>query len=1116
MKNKRIVRYILLALIAILAPTFAFAVTMSWFILPGGKTEVIDGEVGLRSYYYTGNGTEAHPYEIVKPSHFYNLTRLQNLGKYPTRRSWQIGHWFTAEDFPDIVGFQEGYYCLDSDNQPVKYLDMSDLAEGRVTRPIGGEGVPFYGEFNGNDIPVQNLRIEGYPEDIGTFGYVAYQGHVHNLILDNPTVVSLGYNPNSSADDNVLFRSDVENFDSGEVDALFNQGSYFAQMATLYLYNETGAQESCKKTNGYTFREHINAVANLEAANASQTTANDYTKYAKGWFNAEFVKEENDPFTYEWHSSTYDFTDGQGTLNHGLLSKEMRDINNDGVEEEVIGIDLAVLRHSAEFNSGGNMESQARIYLTATAKVNDVEFTRVIQSYTIQFFSSGSNWTPGAAGDYSMKIYCDYIRTGGLEAQKPSYFHRNNIGFLAGHVDGNMHDCYVLGGSFVLNNDDYTKIPTETDTGLVGEIGKNVANVFDPEFGLTEHGDTGVMNFTGIYNMIRTDFEEDDEAFAGRLRISSDATNLKDFLSYGVENGTSSGDHLTAYENFYRYKEYLRHDQAGHYVTYVDHNANIPNGDGAAYTIQENYPEHYNSVDFLWNKVIEDDDENSIDRGLGVFKIVTSKNDSAPTGPLVKAKVADAAAVTALVTTGYKAGDQVITNNGKIFTFDGAEWDAGVNVANGKKYVLESTGTCYKWSNSESLWNEVDYGDYWRDNIGDCRIINGKKRHTKVYFSTAECNWRVAGDNWGKYTGNIYPQRATTIPSYPYAPEEPEDPEEVPIPIDPASFDYPFSRDFNYEFELDLGDANPAGQNYMSNTDSPFLTSYLYSILIDKIGDPVTPKDQRFGFMFRNSLNKPVEYLSSYMPVKKITNSKSAYETLEGTRYYPSNCIVFHIDAEKGANVSVIGNGADIGIYHFDSTDPNNDVDEWYTMKSKNTGDPDTLRYFEFDAATGETATSITPIGTAEGNTDMKDNGKLFAHIFKLPKGDYVIGGSTKSNQGGDANIYFLAVQGQSDAELGITDVVAVGGEATNVDFLLSDDGLYDSSPLDLAYFAFKATFNNTAGTLTMGLQDDTYIKVNLGSSGTSAVGYCRKPAPRCFYINSEEYTKEIGEWPPS
>ena len=71
--------------------------SLAWFKGPGGDIdENIDGQIALRGYFFTGNGSEENPYEIVSPLHFYNLSRLQNLGVFPTTAHFRIGHDFVC------------------------------------------------------------------------------------------------------------------------------------------------------------------------------------------------------------------------------------------------------------------------------------------------------------------------------------------------------------------------------------------------------------------------------------------------------------------------------------------------------------------------------------------------------------------------------------------------------------------------------------------------------------------------------------------------------------------------------------------------------------------------------------------------------------------------------------------------------------------------------------------------------------------------------------------------------------------------------------------------------------------------------------------------------------
>ena len=303
------------------------------------------------------------------------------------------------------------------------------------------------------------------------------------------------------------------------------------------------------------------------------------------------------------------------------------------------------------------------------------------------------------------------------------------------------------------------------------------------------------------------------------------------------------------------------------------------------------------------------------------------------------------------------------------------------------------------------------------------------------------------------------------------------------------SFEYPFSRDFNYCFELDLSQMeSAAGKDYMYNTDSDFLAGYLSTILRDKRGDSIAPGSPRFGFMFRSSENEQLTSLSSYMPLG-VPGEKSQYgvDSEGNPRYYPANSIVFRIDNEHGANVSVVANGADVGIYKYDpttlSTSGDHKTEMILRMKNSGSATEDSHRYFTYNVANGETGnTAVIP---QSGN--MSDSSALYGHIFFLPQGDYVIG----SSGGGDSNIYFLAAQGQTDASIGADDVEDIGSAITDVDFLTENPTYAEyvadasHSGLKLALFSFETKHNMVTGTFivqTATKNNKKYIHLTFGS----------------------------------
>lgn len=231
--KRSIVQGVMIGMSLLMAIAIPIA-TFAWFDLSVSSTKdrTIEGEIGLRSYFYTGNGVDK-PYEIVTPTHFYNLSRLQNLGVFSGETNFQIGH-----DFGDGIP-----KCINDTSRPddkTAYLDLKSISYGPnalTILPIGNEGTPFVGHFEGNGVPIRNLRITGYPDDIGVFGYVDYKGTVNGLVLDGVIdngadgvadtaddnvgveIYSMGYNAHSGDKDNLLFSKNIDDiFDSAIYD----------------------------------------------------------------------------------------------------------------------------------------------------------------------------------------------------------------------------------------------------------------------------------------------------------------------------------------------------------------------------------------------------------------------------------------------------------------------------------------------------------------------------------------------------------------------------------------------------------------------------------------------------------------------------------------------------------------------------------------------------------------------------------------------------------------------------------------------------------------------------------------------------------------------------------
>ena len=218
--------------------------------------------------------------------------------------------------------------------------------------------------------------------------------------------------------------------------------------------------------------------------------------------------------------------------------------------------------------------------------------------------------------------------------------------------------------------------------------------------------------------------------------------------------------------------------------------------------------------------------------------------------------------------------------------------------------------------------------------------------------------------------------------------------------------------------------------------------------------------------------------------------------------------------------------------------------EELFTMRSRSDTGPDTARYFPYTlhASTTEDNPIGDPVSEGTGliepqEDDMQANSALYAHTFKLEKGEYVIGSSKKLANNQKAKIYYLAVQGQDDSNLGRVTEAYLDTGVENVDFLLADPlpNPAPASPLPYtkgqttaggvalakAEFSFAGDFNTSAGGIQIKKKDDApcvQILFNEGftpsnSCTTALLTYCRKASPR-YYLNDQEYTKMSQTWP--
>lgn len=205
MKNRRILAGVAgLCLISLAVSSIAIA-SMAAFVQKTENGGGADGDVGLRNYYQKGDGSSSDPFIISRPVHFYNFSRLQSLGVYsdPTQpKFFQLGY--------DPTGGNDlKFYENDASNTMINYLDMSaydGTTSAKTIHPIGSEGFPFSGRFDGMNLQVSNLTVIGDTQDVGVFGYTSSSSRVANVMFDNLTVTCRGYDTTNFSD---LFSSNV-------------------------------------------------------------------------------------------------------------------------------------------------------------------------------------------------------------------------------------------------------------------------------------------------------------------------------------------------------------------------------------------------------------------------------------------------------------------------------------------------------------------------------------------------------------------------------------------------------------------------------------------------------------------------------------------------------------------------------------------------------------------------------------------------------------------------------------------------------------------------------------------------------------------------------------------
>ena len=115
------------------------AVTLAWFVYHYDFNPDVSGSA-ITGYFYAGDGSAEHPYQIKNENHLYNLAWLQYMGRLNEEKDGKI---------------TQLYFELIDD------LYMEDV----ILPPIGTKDSPFVGHFNGNGHCIYDLTVSNYLDD---------------------------------------------------------------------------------------------------------------------------------------------------------------------------------------------------------------------------------------------------------------------------------------------------------------------------------------------------------------------------------------------------------------------------------------------------------------------------------------------------------------------------------------------------------------------------------------------------------------------------------------------------------------------------------------------------------------------------------------------------------------------------------------------------------------------------------------------------------------------------------------------------------------------------------------------------------------------------------------
>lgn len=1032
----------ILTMTALVAVTIGFSAYVTAAAYNKSKNlEPTGGEVSLRSYFQKGSGTSEDPFVISRPIHFYNLSRLQNLGVFSSQTYFVLGYDPNHPD--DIHGLNNDtdltFFKDNSSNELVgdHALDMSQIESLTDSiASIGDEQTPFYGDFNGHGLAIKGLKISSKPEDVGVFGYTAPGSTVHDLYLINPTVTDDGYENNVeiaplfSDPNNVAYAGSVV-WNNGQ--ATHEAGTEPSAFTSLFDNAEVPFDNSTPR---------VNITATLPNLPANMSSVACEYRLSCPLLTAPAVAGNQ--------------------ITNLIFNKDMVTPGSAGYDADY--------KDFANCQDGGTFHVRMSLVASSITSTG-LHYSKTLASYLIVLIRHVDEYDNAS---FSYQVIKDTFdgQTNGFT----QYRHGANIGLLCGHAEGSFTNCFVYGGTISLNNQTsgITPLVQESETGLFGEIGASVDSSISPQKNYEGDKDTGVLNFSKMYEDIaggpHTAFStyytytpgEHVETFtatgsSNEFHLSYTPTDIKSVKKNGADAAytqddtkiTITGDTLTAgvtvtvrywSDSADKFRAYLRNNQLS--------------GNNLHYATAEP-----NTVDFIGQRIIEDT-ETDKRKGMGVFSLVTTASKS------------DDNSTYAINELGSFVIKKDNTNNSsrtyRDFYYTTAEWNAdpdgdgvfddyidieewsdivGSNYHINQPYSFPTTIASSTWNPYfERYFNYNIHCDLSANSTVNNYFFNTQSEFLKSYFSYKLINSSGVAPEYhtapfGVFVRNINPDTGAESPitKFDSVLEISEDPNKKFT-----------SQEATYTETFD----GNGKDRFFELKHIPISTQ---SLTIDGVASSHTTSGNQL--VFNTAPASGTKIIIKY------------------TYKNPTKSVVFSVKNSGGANVTLFtASNADtdsyVGIYRTARSD-------LYTSGVNVTSKPDyamycpyypaaetldrtRFHYYNYDYGSGD-----TPL-TAVDSENLQEN-RLYAHTFYLKQGEYIV-----SSPEGKAQLVYLCAQGQNgkgntglsqpNGLEAITDVdfIGVSGDPTDLDLQPTGE-LLDGSVNVRCYFSFNSMWDDTA-----------------------------------------------------